>query len=188
MKPINMIGLGAIALISSISFSGVMPSLASLQTSEPAIAQTAKQEAPVQLKLAAERRSIVATASGRVDWKPLPQNASLRPGETIRYVVTASNISDRQIKKLVVNQPIPKGSVYVLGSATLPKVEGATVDYSIDGGKTYIEKPTIRVKLENGEVVTRPAPESMYTNVRWRFGDNFSAKTVAYASYQVRIR
>jgi uncharacterized repeat protein (TIGR01451 family) len=188
MKPIHMFGLGAIALISSISFAAVTPSLASLQTSDPAIAQTDKQEAPVQLKLAAERQSIIAAASGRVDWKPLPNNASLRPGETIRYVVTASNISDRTIKKLVVKQPIPKGSVYVLGSATLPKVEGATLDYSIDGGKTYSEKPTIRVKLENGEVVTRPAPDNMYTNVRWRFGDNFPAQTVAYATYQVRIR
>jgi uncharacterized repeat protein (TIGR01451 family) len=188
MKSINMLGLGAIALLSSISFAAVTPSLASLQTSDPAIAQTTKQEAPVQLKLAAERQSIIATASGRIDWKPLPDNAILRPGENIRYVVTARNISDRQIKKLVVKQPIPKGSVYVLGSATLPKVEGATLDYSIDGGKTYSEKPTIRVKLENGELATRPAPESMYTNVRWSFGDNFSAKTVAYATYQVRIR
>jgi uncharacterized repeat protein (TIGR01451 family) len=188
MKRINIISLGAIALISSISFAAVMPSLASLQNSDPAIAQTAKQESPVQLKLAAERQSIIATASGRVDWKPLPTDASLRPGETIRYVVTASNTSDRQIKKLVVNQPIPKGSVYVLGSATLPNVEGAKLDYSIDGGKTYTEKPTIRVKLENGEIVTRPAPESMYTHIRWRFGDNFSAKTVAYATYKVRIR
>jgi uncharacterized repeat protein (TIGR01451 family) len=118
----------------------------------------------------------------------MPTDASLRPGETIRYIVTASNTSDRQIKKLVVNQPIPKGSVYVLGSATLPNVEGAKLDYSIDGGKTYTGNPTIRVKLENGEIVTRPAPESMYTNIRWRFGDNFSAKTVAYATYKVRIR
>ncbi len=188
MKSINMIGLGAIALLSSMSLSGVMPSLASFQNSDPAIAQTAKQESPVQLKLAAERQSIIGTASGSIVWKPLPNNATLRPGETIRYVVTASNISDRQIKKLVVNQPIPKGSVYVLGSATLPQVEGAKLDYSIDGGKVYTEKPTIRVKLENGEIVTRPAPESMYTNVRWRFGDNFSAKTVVYANYQVRIR
>jgi uncharacterized repeat protein (TIGR01451 family) len=188
MKPIDTFKLGAIALISSISFAAVMPSLASLQTSDPAIAQTAKQESPVQLKLAAERQSIIAAASGGGTWKPLPANTSLRPGETIRYVVTASNISDRTIKKLVVNQPVPKGSVYVLGSATLPTVEGAAVDYSIDGGKTYSEKPTIRVKLESGEIVTRPAPDSLYTNVRWSFGDNFSAKTVAYASYQVRIR
>ena len=188
MKSINMLGLGAIALLSSISISGVMPSLASLQNSEPAIAQTAKQEAPIKLQLAAERQSLLAVASGQLDWKPLPNDATLRPGETIRYVVTASNTSDRQIKKLVVTQQIPKGSVYVLGSATLPKVEGANLDYSIDGGKTYSEKPTIRVKLENGEIVTRPAPDSMYTNVRWRFGDNFSAKTVANATYQVRIR
>jgi uncharacterized repeat protein (TIGR01451 family) len=188
MKPINIIRLGAIALLSSVSFAAVMPSLASLQNRNSAIAQTAKQEAPVQLKLAAERKSTIATASGRTNWKPLPQNASLHPGENIRYVVTASNVSDRLIKKLVVKQPIPKGSVYVLGSATLPKVNGAKLDYSIDGGKTYSEKPSIQVKLETGKSVTRPAPDSMYTNVRWSFGDNFSAKTVAYASYQVRIR
>ena len=188
MKHLNIVSLGAIALLSSISFSAVMPSLASLQNSEPAIAQTAKQEAPIKLQLAAERQSLLAVASGQVKWLPMDNNTALRPGENIRYVVTASNTSDRTIKKLVVNQPIPKGSVYVLGSATLPKVEGANLDYSIDGGKTYSEKPTIRVKLENGEIVTRPAPDSMYTHVRWRFGDNFSAKTVANATYQVRIR
>lgn len=101
-------------------------------------------------------------------------------------MVTASNISDRQIKKLVVTQPIPNGTVYVSKSATL--FDGAKLAYSIDSGKTYSENPTIRVKLENGEIVTRPAPESMYTNVQWTFGDSFPAKTVANATYQVRIR
>ncbi len=184
----NMIGLGAIALISSISFTAVMPSLASFQSSEPAIAQTAKQEAPIKLQLAAERQSLLAVASGMVKWEGLSNNASLRPGETIRYVVTASNVSDRAIKKLVVNQPVPNGSIYVLGSATLPDIEGAKLDYSIDGGKTYSQNPTIKVKLADGKVVDRPAPESMYTHVRWSFGDNFPAKTVVDATYQVRIR
>jgi|JFJP01.1.fsa_nt_gi uncharacterized repeat protein (TIGR01451 family) len=187
MKYINMIGLGAIALISTVSLAN-MPMLASLQRNEPAIAQTAKQQAAIQLQLAAQRQSIIAVASGRGDWEVIPNDASLRPGETIRYVVTASNTSDRNIKKLVVTQPIPANSVYVLNSATLPTVEGAKLDYSIDGGKTYSEKPTIRVKLENGEIVNRPAPASMYTNVRWKFGDTFPAQTVVNASYQVRIR
>lgn len=188
MKRINMISLGAIALLATVPFTAVMTSLAMLQSRDSAIAQIAKEQAPVQLKLAAERQSIVAVASGQVVWETLPKNASLRPGENIRYVLTASNISDRKIKKLVVNQPIPKGSVYVLGSATLPNVVGTKLDYSIDAGRTYSEKPTIRVNLENGEIVNRPAPESMYTDIRWRFGDNFSAKAVAYATYQVRIR
>jgi len=188
MKNIKTIAIGAIALISTVSLANATPMLASLQQSESMVAQTAKQQSPIQLKLAAERQSIIAVASGQVDWKPLGSDASLRPGETIRYVVTASNISDRTIKKLVVTQPIPKNSVYVLNSATLPNIEGAKLDYSIDGGKTYSESPTIRVKLENGEIATRPAPASMYTNVRWNFGDSFPAKTVVNATYQVRIR
>jgi uncharacterized repeat protein (TIGR01451 family) len=188
MKNINMIGLGAIALISSISFAAVMPSLASFQAGEPAIAQTAKQEDPIKLQLAAERQSLLAVASGQMKWQPMVNNTALRPGENIRYVVTASNVSDRTIKKLVVNQPIPNGSIYVMGSATLPNVEGATVDYSIDGGKKYSQYPTIKVKQADGTIVDKPAPESMYTHVRWNFGDNFPAKTATNATYQVRIR
>jgi len=183
-----MIGLGAIALLSSISFTAVMPSLASFQPNEPAIAQTAKQEAPIKLQLAAERQSLLAVASGQMKWLPMENNTALRPGENIRYVVTASNISDRAIKNLVVNQPVPDGSVYVLGSATLPDIEGAKLDYSIDGGKTYSQNPTIKVKLADGTVVDKPAPDSMYTHVRWSFGDNFPAKTATNATYQVRIR
>ena len=188
MQRMNLIGLGAIALLSIVPFSSVMPGLASSQSSEPLFAQSAQQQTPIQLKLVAERQSILGVASGQVEWKPLPTDATLRPGETIRYVVTASNISDRQIKKLVVTQPIPQGSVYVLSSATLPKIDGAKLDFSIDGGRTYSEHPTIRVKLENGEIVTRPAPESIYTNVRWNFGDSFPPQTVLYATYKVRIR
>ena len=184
-----MIGLGAIALIATTtSFAGVMPGLATLQSRDAAIAQTAQQESPVKLVLAAERRPLVAIASGQTEWTPLRSGAALRPGETIRYVVTASNTSDRQIKKLVVTQPIPNGSVYVSNSATLPNFDGAKLDFSIDSGKTYSEKPTIRVKLESGEIVTRPAPASMYTNVRWNFGESFPAKTAANATYQVSIR
>lgn len=188
MKNINRIGLGAIVLLSSISFAKATPMLASLQHPEPTIAQTIKQEAPIKLQLSAEKRSLLAVAAGTSEWKPLPNNASLQPGENIRYVVTASNISDRPIKNLVVNQPIPKGSIYVLGSATLPDVASAKLDYSIDGGKTYSQNPTIKVKLADGKVVDKPAPASMYTNVRWRFGNEFPAKTVKNASYQVRIR
>jgi uncharacterized repeat protein (TIGR01451 family) len=188
MKNIKMIGLGAIALLSSISFANVTPIFASLQRPEPAIAQTAKQEAPIQLQLAAQKKSLLAVASGTVEWKALSNNASLRPGETVRYVVTASNTSDRNIKKLVVTQPIPQNSIYVLGSSTLPNIQGVKVNYSIDGGKNYSEAPTIRVKNEKGEIVTVPAPESMYTHVRWNFGDNFPAKTAVNATYQVRIR
>ena len=189
MKRINMIGLGAIALIAtSTSFAGVMPGLATLQSRDTAIAQTAKQDSPVKLVLAAERRPLIAIASGQTEWTPLPSNAALRPGETIRYVVTASNTSDRAIKNLVVTQPIPQGSVYVLGSATLPSIEGAKVVYSIDGGKNYSAKPTIRVKNEKGEIVTQDAPVTMYTNVRWTFGEVLPPKTASNATYQVRIR
>lgn len=188
MKNIKMIGLGIVALMVSASLTNVMPSLASLlQVGESSVAQS-PQKQPIQLQLAAERQSILAVASGRVEWISLPTDAAVRPGEILRYVVTASNTSDRPIKKLVVTQPIPSNAVYVLNSATLSRVEGAKLDYSIDGGKNYRENPTIRIKLDNGEIVERPAPASLYTNVRWNLGDTFPPQTIVNVSYQVRVR
>lgn len=187
MKPTNLISASAIALMVAIPFAVVTPSIASLQSREYAIAQNAQQQGSVQLKLAAERQSIIAAASGQMEWKPMPTNAALVPGETIRYVVTASNTSDRPIKNLVINQPIPQNSVYVLGSATIPNIDGAKLIFSIDGGRSYTEKPTIKKKNENGEIVAVPAPDNLYTHIRWNFGETFPPQTVN-ATYQVRIR
>ncbi|MCS6942104.1 MAG: hypothetical protein NZ901_04585 [Geminocystis sp.] len=155
---------------------------------EVLIVQKQQQQA-VQLNLVAELREVRKDESGKeiVSWNPLPNNAQVIPQSIIRYTVTAQNNSNRNMRNLIVTQPIPEGMVYILNSATKPAGKGAKVEFSIDGGKTFTERPVIKVR-ENGKIVEKPAPPEAYTHVRWNFGDTLPANSQVSVSYQVRVK
>ena len=141
------------------------------QLTQPATAQTATAQQPIVLKLSQAKK--VADKKG---FKLMPVS-KVAPGETIVYTIAANNISDRPISKLVINQKIRPGTTYVLNSATA--IQGATLTFSTDGGKSYTDRPTLDKK---------PAPASNYTNVRWVFTDKVSPKSQTTLSYEVRVR
>lgn len=188
MKRLNFVGLGAIALIAAGTFGSEMPVLANLRDLGTAIAQNVQRQPQVQLRLGAEKK-IVRNQQGKlqVAWQPLQGNVVVQPGDVLRYIVTGKNNSDRTVRNLVVTQPIPKQTAYVLNSVTA-KNNKAKVTYSIDNGKGFVEKPTVRVKLASGKVETRPAPAEAYTHVRWRFEQPISPAALVNGTYQVRVR
>ncbi|WP_434685825.1 hypothetical protein [Pseudanabaena minima] len=152
----------------------------------PVLSPDINGKSPIQLTLGLQRK---VTHYGQESWQRIPENTQIYIGETIRYVVTASNFSNHPVENLVVFQEIPKNSLYFLNSATLPRfVEGAKLYFSIDGGKTYSEQPMIQVKLENGEIFTQPAPADRYTNIKWDFGSRLPAGTSSSVTYQVLMR
>ena len=140
------------------------------QLTQPAVAQTAVAQKPIVLKLSQSKK--VADKKG---FKLVPVTKA-QPGDAIVYTIAANNISDKAINKLVINQPIRRGTTYILNSAT--PIKGANLTFSIDGGKSYTERPTIGKK---------PAPETSYTNVRWDFA-SVSPKSQSNVSYEVRVR
>jgi uncharacterized repeat protein (TIGR01451 family) len=140
------------------------------QLTQPAVAQTAVAQKPIVLKLSQSKK--VADKQG---FKLVPVTRA-QPGDVLVYNIAANNISDKAINKLVLNQPIRKGTTYVLNSAT--PIKGANLTFSIDGGKSYTNRPTIAQK---------PAPASSYTNVRWAF-PSVSPKSQSTVSYEVRVR
>jgi len=87
-----------------------------------------------------------------------------RPGDEIRYSLVFTNSGQNSVKNVQFTDPIPQGTVYVLGSAAAP--QPTRIDYSIDGGKTWSEQPMI-VAVEAGKTVQKPAPRENYTHVRW---------------------
>lgn len=189
MKHLNFVGLGAIALIATTSFVGEMPVLADLRDAGVAIAQNIQRQPQVQLRLGAEKKVLQKDQQGKqqVTWQTLQGNVVVQPGDVLRYVVTGKNNSDRAVKNLVLTQPIPKQTAYVLNSVTV-KNNKAKVTYSIDNGKSFVEKPTVRVKLDTGKIETRPAPAELYTHVRWKFEQPISSAIPVNATYQVRLR
>jgi uncharacterized repeat protein (TIGR01451 family) len=179
-------GLAIAALVAAVPCFGT-PVLASLKEAGAAIAQSLNRP-QVKLNLAVEKQMVGQDQKGQptVSWKGLSGKVSVTPGDVLRYVVTGQNTGSSAAKNLVVTQPVSQGTIYVLGSAA--NENGAKTIYSIDNGKTFVEKPTVQVKLANGKVETQPAPAEAYTHVRWNFGKSFDPTATVKAAYQVKVR
>lgn len=187
MKNWSIIGLAA--LLISAPLSSQMPGFAQVQRQTQLLAQNLQPRSQVQLNLVAQKQVLQKDGQGKqkVTWQALQGKAIVKPGDVLRYSVNGANNSDRPVKNLVVTQPIPQRTIYVLNSTTVSN-EGAIVTYSIDRGKTFVAKPIVRLKLANGKVETQPAPANMYTHVRWKFEQPISPKTSVNVAYQVKVK
>lgn len=104
----------------------------------------------------------------------------LRPGETIRYRIAATNKGDRPALRLVPVGKIPVGTSYEVGSAS-----GA--EFSINGGKTWSARPMITVHTPAGDVV-KAADPATYTSVRWPAGQTLAPNSTSTYSYAVLVK
>lgn len=189
MKRFSIASLSAVALIAGMTFTSQIPVVANIFEGGAAVAQNAKK-GQVQLRLKAEKKIVTQDAQGnrKVTWQELSNGAQVGQGEVLRYSVSGANNGEKAVNNLTINQPIPRGMAYVLNSATVNEKTGAQITYSINGGKTYVKNPTVEVKLADGTVETRPAPDTAYTHVRWNFGKSVPGKGRVNGTYQVRVR
>ncbi|MBH8564292.1 hypothetical protein I8748_19225 [Nostoc sp. CENA67] len=187
MKSVYITGVGAIALVATVSLISQMPGLASLWQSGSATAQNIKSQPQIQLRLEAEKQVVKQDQQGKQiqKWQALQGEAVVQPKDVLRYTLKAENNSDRPVKNLTLNQPVPKGMGYVLKSINV--TNNAKISYSIDGGRTFVENPTVKVTLPNGTVETQPAPASAYTNIRLQL-PSVAMKTTVKATYETQVR
>ena len=87
------------------------------------------------------------------------------PGDVIRYRLTFTSSRPDSVRNVQFSDPLPTGLHYVAGSAVADR-EDVTVEFSIDGGTSWAQQPMLEVVVD-GHKVRRPAPTTMYTNVRW---------------------
>ncbi len=190
MKRFSLAGIGAIALFAAVPLTGVIPGIPSIGQMGSAIAQNIQRQPQMHLQLDAEKQVISQDKESKqkVSWQALKGEAVVKPGDLLRYTVSGENFSSSPVKNLALNQAVPKGMVFVLKSATANAAVGTKIAYSIDGGRNYVENPTVKVTLPNGKVEERPAPATAYTNIRWNFNNAVAAKTTVKASYQAQVR
>lgn len=130
--------------------------------------------------------SVRERPSSGVAWVNLKDGAQVAPGERILYKLDLVNDGEQEARNPVALGPVPAGTAFVPGTAsTAPNLQ---VDYSIDGGKTYSEKPLITVTGRDGRRQTLPAPADRYTTIRWTWRTPLAAGTTASVSYQVQVR
>ena len=182
MKRVSIATISAIALL-TIPLIGAIPGIPNIWNLSSAIAQNVKTKPQLQLRLEAEKKILKGE---KVTWQALQGQAVVQAGDVLRYTVAGENKSDRAVKNLTLNQPIPKGMQYVLKSATA--TSNAKITYSIDGARTFVDNPTIQVKLANGKVETKPAPAKAYTHIRMNFNESVPGKAIFKGTYEVQVR
>jgi hypothetical protein len=73
----------------------------------------------------------------------------------------------------------------VPGSARADRPD-ALIEFSIDNGRTYSERPEIE-EVVNGRKVRRPAPPESYTHVRWSERGWVRSKGKVSAEFRVQL-
>lgn len=136
---------------------------------------------PVVLKLSGA--IVTKAADGTEKATPL-SDTQVKPGQTIRFEILATNQSAGPVRNLVPVEKISVGTAYEPGSA-LPAAAG--VEFSLDGGKTWSAKPMVTVHTPNGDV-TKPADPATYTTIRWAAGKSLAPSEVAKYSYEVVVK
>ncbi|BAU11377.1 hypothetical protein LEP3755_18710 [Leptolyngbya sp. NIES-3755] len=179
------IGLGVAATLAMFPIDGT-PAAARLFDRSLSIAQSLNQP-KVELQLIAKQKVIQKDAQGKeqVSWSVLTKDTMVQKGTVLRFQVVAKNAGDRPAQKLVVTQPVPKGTIYAANSAT---ANGAELTYSIDGGKTFAANPMVQVTLPDGRTEMKPAPVEAYSHVQWTFDKAIVPKNTLEVTYDVSVR
>jgi uncharacterized repeat protein (TIGR01451 family) len=112
-----------------------------------------------------QAREVIEVKGGARTVKMVPAETA-SPGDVVQYTLTYANRGDEMARDAAIDDPIPRGTTFVAGSAAN---EGARIVYSIDGGKTFApaEGLTREVRSPSGEIEQRPAAPGEYTHVRW---------------------
>jgi uncharacterized repeat protein (TIGR01451 family) len=185
MKRVTFASLGAVALVAALPFVGQVSALAPINLSNIAVAQNPQKKGPVQVRLAGEKQVVTKDEQGKekITWQAL--SGRVKSGDVLRYTVIAENKSDRTIKNLAINGPVPRGTLFKLESVQAPS--DAQITYSIDGGRNFVASPTISVKLQDGKIENKPAPANAYTHIRVKL-PVISAKGKVQATYETKVR
>ena len=118
--------------------------------------------------------------------KKMIEAKEIKSGDVIFYTMSYVNSGDTAATNAVLDDPIPKGTVYLDGTALGKDSE---ITFSIDGGKTF-KKPsllTYEIKLPSGKMEKRTASPEQYTHIRWIIG-MVPAHGSGHVGFQVRVK
>jgi len=119
-----------------------------------AVAHAAPATDPVKVNLQALK---VVVANGK---ESLVESKTAKPGDTLEYRATYTNVSKKNVANLMATLPVPKGMEYVAQSG-----RPASPEASLDG-KQFAPVPLMRKRADGkGE---EPVPVADYRALRWK--------------------
>lgn len=145
---------------------------------------TALAKPLVSVSITAEKE-VTVVKSGQKMTKKIAATR-IEPGDVVFYTLNYINSGSDAATSVVLDDPIPLGTVYLPGSAF---GDGAEITFSIDNGKSF-KKPSLLVyelKGANGVKEKRSASPEEYTHIRWVIG-KIDAGAKGTVGFQVRIK
>ncbi len=138
----------------------------------------------VSVRIAAQKE-ITVVQNGKKTTKKVAATR-IDPGDVIFYTLNYINSGDEAATNAVMDDPIPKGTVYIPGSAF---GVGADISFSIDGGKTFKKPSVLFYELRNpdGSREKRTASPDEYTNIRWTI-KRIDAGEKGMVGFQIRVK
>jgi uncharacterized repeat protein (TIGR01451 family) len=148
------------------------------------ITTTAWAKPEITLSVTSEKE-VVEKQNGKNIVKRVPAK-DVESGQVLIFTLKYSNSGNENAKNVVFDNPIPKETVYEIGSA---KGVGSEITFSINDGKSY-KKPsmlTYEIKGPDGKRIRKNASPEKYTNVRWVI-PSVPPGGGGELSYRVRVR
>lgn len=134
----------------------------------------------ISVRMQAEKEVLVNNVATRVTAD------KINSGDVIFYTINYVNSGDAAATGAFLDDPIPKGTVFIPGSAF---GENAEITFSVDGGKTF-KKPsllTYEIKTHDGKIEKKTASPEQYTDVRWTI-NTVPAGGKGQVGFQVRVK
>ncbi|MGA1795804.1 MAG: hypothetical protein ACMUIL_08080 [bacterium] len=146
--------------------------------SYPAIAQ---EKGHIELTCIAETEIETVNEKGEKEIQRV-EASKVVPGDTVIYTIFYTVIGNDTVNDVVINNPIPEHMVYK-GETALG--EGASVTFSIDGGKVFDSPENLKVKDEEDK--ERVAMASEYTHIRWSLTHAVKPGQTGQVSYRAQL-
>ncbi len=140
----------------------------------------AQDQGCIELKTTAAVEQEVADAEGRKTRQLMPPSRVV-PGDEVIWTITARNVCDRPVERVVIGNPVPEHMQYLAATAI---GDGSAITYSLDG-RDFRAAADLRVREADGTV--RAARPEEYRHIRWSFGAELAPGAVALARYRATV-
>jgi uncharacterized repeat protein (TIGR01451 family) len=105
------------------------------------------------------------------------------PGDEVIYTINYRNDGREVANPVVISNALPKEMSFRDGTAF---GAGATITFSVDGGKTFGPAEALRMPLPNGG--TRPATGADYTNIRFLINNPVAPGQKGFVRYRAQLK
>lgn len=142
------------------------------------------EEASIELRSTSEVEVEFKNEKGEKEIKRVKASeAKVVPGDTVIFSNHYSYKGSDPAENIVITNPISEHTVYVDFSA---EGKGTSVDFSVDGGKTF--DSVAELKIIDAEGNERRALASDYTHVRWTFDKALQKGDKGNVSFRAKIK